>query len=126
MAAGPSATTDTAAGLPGLLAGNQPYSHILMGFLARCSGRLFIFEMQKLPSHQALAAPLQTPCEKLQRPGHRLACDSLTALDWGAELAVVAAFAGETEQHCQLLVTKGVFITGAVTAVRMPHLFTKR
>lgn len=42
------------------------------------------FEMQKLPSHQALAVPHQAPCAKPQSPSHRPACDSLTALALGA------------------------------------------
>lgn len=42
-----------------------------------------------------------------------------------SQLAVQATVAEETAQHCQLSVTKGVFIAGMLTAVRVPHLFTK-
>lgn len=33
--------------------------------------------------------------------------------------------AEEAQWHCQLSVTKGVFTAGTLTAVRVPHLFTK-
>lgn len=35
------------------------------------------------------------------------------------------ALAGAKQSHCQLLGTKGVFTAGTLTAVRVPHLFTK-
>lgn len=35
------------------------------------------------------------------------------------------ALAGAMQRHCQLSGTKGVFTAGTLTAVRVPHLFTK-